>query len=80
MQLTAIHNHFHIVIVYGRRDHGGLDFLALQCHPKSASLQLQNTLMVLVEHNQAQKYLQSVPKPFQQVSNILFKLTDISSN
>ena len=46
-----------------------LDFLAQKYHPKKpASNFLHNNLAVLVRYSQAQKCLQSDPKPFQQVS------------
>ena len=53
------------MIVLYIRDHAVLSFLAQKLHPKTS---LKFNLAVLVRYNQAQKCLQSNPKPFQQVS------------
>ena len=43
-------------------------FLHFKITPKTAPDFLQNSLAVLVKHNQAQKCVQNDPKSFQQVS------------
>ena len=55
-------------------------FLSKNVTLKPASHFLHNSLAILVRHSQAQKCLQSDPKPFQQVStefkNFLFNTED----